>query len=36
MLAGEKELEEIVAALVGEGYGVAWREKMPPVLVISW
>jgi hypothetical protein len=36
MLAGEKELEEIVAALAGEGYAVAWREKLPPVLVISW
>jgi hypothetical protein len=29
-------MEVIAAVLMSEGYGVAWREKMPPVLVISW
>jgi thymidylate kinase len=36
ILAAEKELEEIVAVLIGEGYDVAWVLEPPPVLVISW
>jgi hypothetical protein len=35
-MPGVKELEAISDVLVGEGYGVVWRERMPPVLVISW
>jgi hypothetical protein len=26
----------LLGVLVGEGYGVVWRERMPPVLMISW
>jgi thymidylate kinase len=36
ILAAEKELEEIVAVLIGEGYDVAWVLEPPPVLMISW
>jgi hypothetical protein len=36
MLSGAKEMEAITDVLVGEGYGVVWREKLPPALVISW